>query len=99
MQIDFGPGKDATNLSKHGLSLAAAAELSWDAAFVLIDDRADYGEVRMVAFVPIGDVLCFVAFVDREPARSVISLRRANLREVSHYVKALKEDQPEDADT
>ena len=99
MQFDFDPGKDATNLSKHGLSLAAAAELSWDAALVWIDDRADYGEVRMVALAPVGDTLCFVAFVDREPARRIISLRRANRREVKHYVKAIKEDQPEDADT
>ena len=29
----------------------------------------------------------------------MISLPRANRREVSHYVKAIKEDQPEDADT
>ena len=96
MQIDFDPGKDATNLSKHGLSLAAAAELSWDAALVWIDDRADYGEVRMVALAPIGDILFFVAFVDRESTRRIISLRRANRREVSHYVKATQEDQPED---
>jgi uncharacterized DUF497 family protein len=99
VQFDFDSGKDATNLSKHGLSLASAAELSWDAALVWIDDRADYGEVRMVALAPLGDILCFVAFVDREPARRVISLRRANRREVNHYVKAIKEDQPEDADT
>ena len=99
MQFDFDSGKDATNLSKHGLSLAAAAELSWDAALVWIDDRADYGEVRMVALAPLGDILCFIAFVDRDPARRVISLRRANRREVNHYVKAIKEDQPEDADT
>jgi uncharacterized DUF497 family protein len=99
VQFDFDPGKDATNLSKHGLSLAAAAELSWDAALVWIDDRADYGEVRMVALAPLEDILCFVAFVDREPARRIISLRRANRREVNHYVKAIKEDQPEDADT
>ena len=99
MQFDFDPGKDVTNLGKHGLSLAAAAELSWDAALVWIDDRADYGEVRMVALAPLGDILCFVAFVDREPARRVISLRRANRREVNHYVKAIKADQPEDADT
>ena len=99
MGFDFDSGKDATNLSKHGLSLVAAAELSWDAAFVWIDDRADYVEVRMVALAPLGDVLYFVAFVDREPARRIISLRRANRREVSHYVKAIKADQPEDADT
>ncbi|MCP9828022.1 BrnT family toxin [Synechococcus sp. L2F] len=99
MRFDFDPGKDATNLSKHGLSLAAAAELDWDAALVWIDNRADYGEARMIALAPIGDILFFVAFVDREPARRIISLRRANRREVRHYVKAIKEDQPEDADT
>jgi uncharacterized DUF497 family protein len=49
VQLDFDPGKDATNLSKHGLSLAAAAKLSWEAALVWLDDRADYGEVRMLA--------------------------------------------------
>ncbi len=99
MQFDFDPGKDATNLSKHGVSLAAAAELSWEAALVWTDDRADYGEERMVALAPIGDILFFVAFVDREPVRRIISLRRANRREVNHYVKAIKEDQPEDADS
>ena len=99
MRFDFGSGKDATNLRNHGLSLAAAAELSWDAALVWIDDRADYGEVRMVALAPLGDILYFVAFADREPARRIISLRRANRREVNHYVKAIKADQPEDADT
>jgi uncharacterized DUF497 family protein len=99
VQFDFDPGKDATNLSKHGLSLAAAAELSWDAALVWVDNRTDYGEERLVALAPIGDILFFVAFVDREPSRRIISLRRANRREVSHYVKAFKEDQPEDADT
>ncbi len=98
MQFDFDPGKDATNLSKHGLSLAAAAELSWDAALVWIDNRADYGEVRMVALAPIGDILFFVAFVDREAVRRIISLRRANRREVNHYVKAINEGQLENAD-
>ena len=53
----------------------------------------------MVALAPIGEILFFVAFVDREPARRIISLRRANRREVNHYVKAIKEHQPEDADT
>ena len=90
MQFDFDPGKDAANLSKHGLPLSAAAELSWDAALVWIDNRTDYGEVRMVALAPIGDILFFVAFVDRENARRIISLRRANRREVSHYVKTIK---------
>jgi len=98
VRFDFDPGKDATNLGKHGLSLAAAAELSWEAALAWLDDRADYGEARMVALAPIGDILYFVAFVDRESTRRIISLRRANRREVNHYVKAIKEEQSKSAD-
>ena len=99
MQFEFDPGKDAANLSKHGFSLAAAAQLSWDAALVWIDDRADYGEVRMIALAPMGDTLLFVAFVDWESARRIISLRKANRREVNHYVTAIEEDQFDDADS
>jgi uncharacterized DUF497 family protein len=98
VRYDFDPGKDSSNLSKHGLSLAAAAELSWDAALVWVDDRTDYGEVRMVALAPIGEILFVVAFVDRETVRRIISLRRANRREVNHYVKAINEGQLENAD-
>lgn len=99
MIIDFDPGKDATNLSKHGVSLAAAAELDWDAALAWIDDRAEYGEVRIVALAPIGDRLFFVAFVDRSDSRRIISLRKANRRETNHYVRAIQEDRGEDANT
>jgi uncharacterized DUF497 family protein len=99
VRIVFDPEKDATNLSKHGVSLAAAAELDWDAALAWIDDRADYGEQRIVALAPMGDRLFFVVFVDRVEARRVISLRRANRREVSHYVKAIQEGLDQDAET
>ena len=79
--------------------MAAAAEFSWDAALVWLDDLPDYSEARMVALAPTRDMLFFVAFVDRESARRIISLHRANRREVNHYVKATQEDQPEDPDT
>ena len=87
MQIDFDPQKDATNLSKHGVSLALAAELDWDAALVWVDNRIDYGEVRMIALAPKSAILFFVAFVDRPTVRRIISLRKANRREARHYVK------------
>ncbi len=88
MHIVFDPEKNATNLGKHGVSLSAAAQLDWDAALAWIDDRADYGELRIVALTPIGDRLFFVVFVDRDETRRIISLRRANRREVNHYVRA-----------
>ena len=87
MQIEFDPAKDATNIEKHGVSLAFATELDWDEALVWIDERFDYGEMRMIALAPDTQVLYYVAFVDRGPSRRIISLRKANRREVKHYVE------------
>ena len=87
MRIDFDPAKDASNREKHGLSLALALELDWDAAMVWVDDRQPYGERRMIALAPRTGILYYVAFVDRATVRRIISLRRANRREVKHYVQ------------
>jgi uncharacterized DUF497 family protein len=87
MLIEFVPIKDASNLTQHGLSLDMAIELDWESALVWVDDRFEYNEMRMVALAPKTETLYFVAFVDREQARRIISLRRANRREVKHYVE------------
>ena len=52
-----------------------------------IDERQQYGELRMIALAPQSGILYCVAFVDRGNARRVISLRRAKRREVKHYVE------------
>ena len=54
-----------------------------------VDDRFEYGELRMIALAPKTGVLYYVAFVERGEARRIISLRRANRREVKHYVESL----------
>ena len=89
MRIAFDPDKDASNQSKHGVSLSLASELDWEAALVWVDDRFEYGELRMIALAPKTGVLYYVAFVERGEARRIISLRRANRREVKHYVESL----------
>lgn len=89
MRIEFDPAKDAANRAKHGVSLALAAELDWDAALVWVDDRFEYGELRMIALAPKTATLYYVAFVERGEARRLISLRRANRREVKHYVQSI----------
>jgi uncharacterized protein len=87
MQIEFDSAKDATNKAKHGVSLALAGELDWDAALVWVDDRFEYDELRMIALAPKTEILYYVAFLEIGEVRRVISLRRANRREVKHYVE------------
>ena len=88
MLLEFDPDKDAGNQAKHGVSLSLAGELDWEAALVWVDERFEYGELRMIALAPETNVLYYVAFVDRGNARRVISVRRANRREVKHYVES-----------
>jgi uncharacterized DUF497 family protein len=88
MRIKFDPDKDAANHGKHGLSLGFAVELDWEAALVWVDDRFEYGELRMIALAPETNTLYYVAFVDRGEVRRIISLRPANRREVKHYVES-----------
>ena len=89
MRIEFDPAKDSANKRKHGVSLALAEELDWDAALVWVDDRFENDEWRMIALAPKTGILYYVAFVDRGEVRRIISLRRANRREVKHYVQSI----------
>ena len=70
MRIEFDPTQDAGNLAKHGVSLAMAGELDWEAALVWVDDRFEYAELRMIALAPKTRILYYVAFVDRAEVRS-----------------------------
>jgi len=89
VRVEFDPAKDVANQAKHGVSLALAEELDWEAALVWLDVRFEYEELRMIALAPKTEILYYVAFVDRGKARRIISLRRANRREVNHYVQSI----------
>ena len=89
MRIEFDPIKDTGNQTKHGVSLTLATGLDWESALVWVDDRFEYGELRMIALAPKTNALYCVAFVDRGSTRRIISLRRANRREVKHYVESI----------
>jgi len=89
VRIEFDSAKEAANQAKHGVSLALAGELDWNAALVWIDERFEYNELRMIALAPRNEILYCVAFLDRGAARRIISLRRANRREVKHYVQSI----------
>ena len=87
--MTFDPAKNAANLAKHGFSLLDAVGFEWEAAVVWLDKRREYEEARMVGLVPVNDRLFCVVFVDRPSGhpteRRIISLRKADNREVKRY--------------
>lgn len=85
MDIQFDPAKNASNIVKHGLSLADAAEFELASALVMVDDRFNYGETRYRAFGrKDGEARCLVFTVVGETIR-VISYRRAHQKEMRRY--------------
>lgn len=87
MHYEFDPVKDAMNIDKHGLSLADADGFEWEAAVVREDTRKRYAEPRFEAKGYIGDRLHVMVYCLRADAVRVISLRKANSREVNDYAK------------
>ncbi len=88
MLIQFDAAKNHANIAKHGLSLQLAEQLEWDTLWAQADVRQNYGELRLIGFAYIELRLFCVVFVDREDVRRIISLRKANLREVNRYAQA-----------
>lgn len=88
MKFGFTQLKNLSNLQKHGISLEDAKLLDWSLLLFIEDERKDYGEVRFIGYAPLGNRLYCIVYTERNEVIHVISLRKANIREVTRYVKA-----------
>ena len=95
VKIAFDPTKDAINRSKHDISLREAARLDWKRVLAKLDTPIDYGEPRQIGYGPIGRRLYCVVFVDRGDTLRIISLRKANNREIDRYEAQINSSDPE----
>jgi uncharacterized DUF497 family protein len=87
MKFTYDSAKNDSNLTKHGLPLSDAKLLDWDGAISYIDSRKNYGEKRCVALAPIKQRLYCVVYVELKMSMRIISLRKANAREIERYEK------------
>jgi hypothetical protein len=95
MRYGWDEAKRRGNIRQHGVDFTAVERFEWTWAIRTIDDREDYGELREVAFGPIGVVLHALVYTTREDANGeliwVISLRKANAEERRKYERETKE--------
>jgi len=85
MKLTFDPAKNEKNLCRRGISFEAAADFNFGTALIWKDVRMEYGEDRYCAIGFIGNRLHVLVFTPRADAMHVISLRKANKREVKQY--------------
>lgn len=85
MRYTYDLAKQAANVAKHGVFFAAADAFEWETAYIEADRRRAYGETRFIATGLIGERVHVLVFHLRETSVRIISLRRANRREVTNY--------------
>jgi hypothetical protein len=77
--------KRASNLLNHKIDFAIAHDFEWETALEFQDRRRDYGERRMVAYGEIASRLHVMVWTPRHGTVRLISLRKANGREIDRY--------------
>jgi uncharacterized protein len=85
VDISFDAAKSEKNVLARGIPFELAVEFTWDSALIVEDLRKDYGERRFQALGLIEDRLHMMVFTPRANKAHVISLRKANKREVKGY--------------
>lgn len=87
VRYSWDEAKNRANAEKHDVGFQVAHGFVWRTALVTEDDRYDYGEDRYIALGRIGGRLHVLVFALRDGAVRIISLRKANQREIAFYEK------------
>ncbi len=91
MEITFDPAKRDRTFRERGLAFEDAALVFEGRTLDQIDDRADYGEKRIVTVGHLAGRMVIVVWTQRGDARHVISMRKANEREQTRFAQRLEE--------
>jgi uncharacterized DUF497 family protein len=86
VNYSFDPRKLAINVQRHGVWFSEADGFEWETVQLRVDDRKRYSEPRFVATGLIEQRMYVMVFCLREVSVRLISLRKANDREVKRYV-------------
>jgi len=88
MDISFDAPKNERNRRERRLSFELVQNFDWSSALIKEDNRREYGERRFQALGFIEERLFMLVFTPRPPKVHVISLRKANEREIKRYHEA-----------
>lgn len=81
MEFEYDAEKDSMNRAKHGVSLVLGAVVLENRVGEIVDDRRDYGEVRINAFGLVANRLFVCTYTMRGDTCRLISVRKASQKE------------------
>ncbi|MCE2927923.1 MAG: BrnT family toxin [Rickettsiales bacterium] len=90
--FEWDKTKQQKNLAKHGVDFECVWEMDWLNAAFTPDGRKEYGELRIVAFLPYGKRLYTCIYTQRGENKRIISLRKSNEKEEVRYEQKLDDE-------
>ena len=85
MIFTWDESKRRANIAKHGLDFADAERVFAGPMVLFEDDRADYGEQRMVGIGLLDNLVVLIIHVENDQTIHIISMRRADSNETDVY--------------
>jgi uncharacterized protein len=92
VDLEFDPVKRLLTLQHRGLDMADAARVFDGPCLSFPDMRRDYGENRTITLGYLDGRMVVLVWTLRGAARRIISLRKANDREIALYERRLDRD-------
>ena len=89
VDIEFDPDKRDRTLAERGLDFACAREVFAGPHLDWPDTRIDYGEDRYITFGARAGCMVVMVWTPRGEARRIISMRKANEREIEKHAHRL----------
>ncbi|MDF7681218.1 BrnT family toxin [Enterobacteriaceae bacterium ESL0689] len=89
MKIEYDQNKRKKTLLERGIDFARAGEVFAGIHFTAEDNRQNYGEIRNITVGKLDARLVVMVWTQRGQARRIISMRKANEREIKRFKQYL----------
>lgn len=89
MLVSFDPEKRALTLQQRGLDFADAYKVFQAKHFTAPDLRQEYAELRNITIGYLDDRMVVIVWTKRDDSRRIISMRKANEREIKKFSQYL----------
>jgi uncharacterized protein len=91
MRFDWDKAKRLRNLREHGVDFVGLETLFESETYTVIDDRFDYGEVRLLTLGLLNGEVLAISHTESDEVIRIISVRKAQRHEQETYFKTVRD--------
>ena len=90
MRFEWDEAKRRKNLRQHGFDFFDSEEIFATQTYSVLDDRFDYGEVRIITFGTLNGRVVAITHTESDEVTRIISIRKAVKNEEEIYYKEIR---------